>query len=401
MTRIIVLGSTGSIGVSALQVAAEHPGQLEVVGLAAGARVRELAEQARAFRPKWVAVQDLSRVTELRRLLGDLPTEILAGEEGVCELAEMDGVDRVVVAITGAAALEPTLRAVSKGRTIGLANKETLVMAGELVMEQARGSGARILPIDSEHSAIFQCLEGRDPAEVRRILLTTSGGPLKDVPAGEFSRLTKQQVMDHPRWKMGPKITVDSATMMNKALEVIEARALFGVPVDRVEVLVHPEAIVHSMVEFIDGSVLAQLAVTDMRIPIQYALTHPARLPSALPPLDLVEWRRLSFEAPQREKFPCLELGYRAARAGGTVPAVLNAANEACVRSFLEDGLPFVRIPSVIEKVLSRHRAVERPDLRQILQADAWAREEAASVIAKVGKGSGRPGTLRRSEVTL
>ncbi|MBI3323409.1 MAG: 1-deoxy-D-xylulose-5-phosphate reductoisomerase [Candidatus Omnitrophica bacterium] len=380
--RIVVLGSTGSIGVSTLRVAAEHPGEFQVVGLAAGSRVRELAEQARAFRPKWVAVQDASRAAELRRLLEGLPAEILAGEEGVCELAGRDGVDRVVVAITGAAALEPTLRAISKGRSIGLANKETLVMAGELVMAEARRSGAQILPIDSEHSAIFQCLEGRERAQVRRILLTTSGGPLKDVPAGEFGRIPKRQVMDHPRWKMGPKITVDSATLMNKALEVIEARSLFGLPADQVEVLVHPEAVVHSMVEFIDGSVLAQLAVTDMRIPIQYALTYPDRLPSGLPPLDLAQWKRLTFEPPQREKFPCLEFGYRAARAGGTAPAVLNAANERCVQAFLDDMLPFVQIPSVIEKVLSRHRAAPHPDLAQILQADAWAREEAASVIA-------------------
>ena len=387
--RIVVLGSTGSIGVNTLKVVEEHPSEFEVIGLSARGNIELLSQQVRAFNPRWVALQDESRLPAFRALVGDHPVEILGGPEGVVELAGKEGVDRVVVAITGAAALKPTLAAIARGRVIGLANKETLVMCGEQVIAQARRCGAQILPIDSEHSAIFQCLEGHSPAEIRRILLTTSGGPLKDVPFSEFARLTKEQVMKHPRWNMGPKITVDSATMMNKALEVIEARWLFGVEVSKIEVTVHPEAIVHSLVEYIDGSVLAQLAVTDMRIPIQYAMTYPKRLPSSMKPLDLVEWGRLTFEAPKREKFPCLGLGYQVAQAGGTQPAVFNAANEACVAAFLEEALPFVQIPAVIEKVLSRHRTIPHPTLAQILESDAWAHEQVAG-LSMTMTGAGR-----------
>ena len=382
MKRVVILGSTGSIGVNALKVVQEHESEFEVVGLAAGRRVDLLAEQVRAFRPKAVAIQDRSLAGRLEGMLNGMRPRILAGEQGVEELAAMEGVDQVIVAITGAAGLRPTLAAIERGRAIGLANKETLVMAGELVMRRARERGSVIVPIDSEHSAVFQCLKGHADGDVRKILLTTSGGPLRKVPLGEFGRLTKAQVMDHPRWKMGPKITVDSATMMNKALEVIEAQALFGVPVERVEVVVHPEAIVHSMVEFIDGAVLAQLAVTDMRIPIQYALSYPDRLACSLPALDLVALKQLTFEAPDTSKFPCLELGYAAARAGGTLPAVLNAANEACVAAFLRDDLPFTRVALLIEQVMRRHRPVADPTLQQILEADTWAREETQEVVA-------------------
>ncbi len=376
MKRVVVLGSTGSIGVNALKVIREHPREFEVVGLAAGRQVELLAEQVKAFKPKMVAIQDGSLAGPLQGMLNGARPKILAGEQGVAELSGMEGVDQVIVAITGAAALKPTLSAIERGRTIGLANKETLVMAGELVMRKAREKGAAILPIDSEHSAIFQCLQGHAAGEVRKILLTTSGGPLRKVPLEEFGRLPKAQIMSHPRWKMGPKITVDSATMMNKALEVIEARALFGLAVDQVEVVVHPEAIIHSLVEFIDGSVLAQLGVTDMRLPIQYALSYPGRLTSSLPALDLVALKQLTFESPDRAKFPCLELGYEAARAGGTLPAVLNAANEACVEAFLKDEMPFTRIAPVIEKVLRKHRPVQDPNLEQIFEADSWAREQ-------------------------
>ena len=379
MKRVVILGSTGSIGVNALKVIQEHPREFEVVGLAAGRRVDLLAEQARVFRPKAVAIQDAALAAKLRAGLNGARPKLLAGEQGVAELAGMEGVDQVIVAIPGAAALKPTLAAIERGRAIGLANKETLVMAGELVMRRARERGAPILPIDSEHSAIFQCLQGHSAGEIRKILLTTSGGPLRKVPLAEFGALTKAQVMNHPRWKMGPKITVDSATMMNKALEVIEARALFGLPAEQVEVVVHPEAIVHSLVEYIDGSVLAQLAVTDMRIPIQYALSYPVRLTSSLPALDLVSLKHLTFESPDTLKFPCLGLGYEAARAGGTLPAVLNAANEVCVEAFLKDEMPFTRIAPVIEKVLRKHRPVRDPSLEQIFEADSWAREEAKS----------------------
>ncbi len=376
MKKVVVLGSTGSIGVNTLNVVREHPSEFEVVGLAAGRQIEPFAAQIREFKPKLVAIQDASLTDALRKLIGPSCPEILTGEEGVSKLAAMDGADMVVVAITGAAALKPTLAAIAKKRMIGLANKENLVMAGELVMSSAKANGVEVLPIDSEHSAIFQCMKGQKRSEVRKLLLTTSGGPLRIIPLEKFGQLTKAEIMNHPRWKMGPKITVDSATMMNKALEVIEARWLFDLPADQVEVIVHPEAIVHSMVDFIDGSVLAQLGITDMRLPIQYAMTYPDRLGCSLPPLDLVALKQLNFEAPQREKFPCLGFGYEAARVGGTLPAVLNAANETCVENFLADRLPFTQIAPTIRRVMDAHACVEHPGLDQILRADAWAREQ-------------------------
>ena len=369
-----------------MKVIDDHPDQFQVVGLAAGSRVEDLAAQIKTYRPKAVAIRNAAGADWLKRLIGTASCNLLTGEAGVTELAAMEA-DIVIVAITGAAALAPTLAAIQKGRRIGLANKETLVMAGELVMKKAAEHRAEIIPIDSEHSAIFQCLHGQSIQEVRTILLTSSGGPLKDVPADRFGQLTKAEVMNHPRWKMGPKITVDSATMMNKGLEVIEARWLFQTPVEKIEVVIHPEAIVHSMVEFVDGSVLAQLGVTDMRIPIQYALTYPNRLASSLPPLDLVRLKHLTFEAPNLSKFPCLRFGYEAARAGGTVPSVLNAANEACVGLFLEDGLAFTQVPQLIEKVLEKHRAVSQPGLEEILEADAWAHQQ---VEKELGRSSQR-----------
>ncbi len=390
MKQVVVLGSTGSIGVNTLKVVKNHPKEFQVAGLAAGSRVDLLAEQVKVFKPKAVAIRDSSRLAELREVLRGVKVRILAGDEGVEELAAMEDVQVVVVAITGAAALKPALAAIKKGRTIGLANKENLVMAGELVMELAKAHKAPVVPIDSEHSAIFQCLHGHSREEIRRVLLTSSGGPLKDVPVEDFEKLTKTEVMNHPRWKMGPKITVDSATMMNKGLEVIEARWLFDVSVEKIEIVVHPQAIVHSMVEFVDGSILAQLGVTDMRIPIQYAMTYPRRLSSSLPPLDLVELKHLTFEAPNPKKFPCLTFGYEASRAGGTLPAVLNGANEACVAIFLEDGLPFVKIPEIIGKVMKAHRPVKHPTLDEILQADDWAREQAQSHVSHYRQGAFR-----------
>ncbi|MBI3318871.1 MAG: 1-deoxy-D-xylulose-5-phosphate reductoisomerase [Candidatus Omnitrophica bacterium] len=376
MKRIVVLGSTGSIGLNTLNVVREHPEEFQVVGLSAWDNAERLCEQVREFKPRAAAIGREGSSLKLKGLLDGSPTRLLAGEEGVVELASMDGVDQVIVAITGAAALKPALGAIREGRIVGLANKETLVMAGELMMEEARKHQAKILPIDSEHSAIFQCLEGNSGQGIRRILLTTSGGPLKDIPAERFGSLSKTQIMDHPRWKMGPKITVDSATMMNKALEIIEARSLFGVPSEKIEVVVHPEAVVHSMVEFVDGSVMAQLGITDMRLPIQYAMSYPRRLSSSLPALDLVAFGRLTFEPPNPAKFPCLTFGVEAARAGGTLPAVLNAANEAAVAAFLKDSLPFTQIPSLIERVLGAHRNTAHPTLAQILEADAWAHEQ-------------------------
>ncbi len=374
--RIVILGSTGSIGRNALAAVAEHPEAFEVVGLTAHGSAELLAAQARVVRPRRVAVADASMGLALQELLAGSGIAVEAGPGAVAAIAGMEGVDAVLVAITGAAALQPALAAIRRGRTIALANKETMVMAGALMRTEAAAHQAAIVPVDSEHSAIFQCLEGKPRHHVKRLLLTGSGGPLKSVPAERFDQLSRAEVLNHPRWKMGPKISVDSATMMNKGLEIIEARWLFDVSVQQIEVVIHPEAVIHSLVEFVDGSMLAQLGVTDMRIPIQLGLTYPDRLPTSLPALDLPAIGTLTFERPNPSKFPCLEFGYQAARTGGTAPAVLNAANEACVQAFLDGTIPFTKIPSTIETVLSHHRLVAEPTLDDLVGADQWAREE-------------------------
>ena len=374
MKRIVILGSTGSIGRNALGMVAEHPQAFQVQGLTCSTNAALLAEQALVVRPRRVAIADPAKSRELSERLRGTGIEVAAGPEAVAATAAMDEVDAVLVGMTGAAALAPTLAAIRRGRTIGLANKETMVMAGPLVRAEAAAHRAAIVPVDSEHSAIFQCLDGKPRAHVRRLLLTGSGGPLKEVPLERFERLSREEVLNHPRWKMGAKITVDSATMMNKGLEVIEAHWLFDVAVTQIEVVIHPEAIVHSMVEFIDGSILAQLGITDMRIPIQLGLTYPDRLPTSLPPLDLAALGRLTFERPNPSKFPCLGFGYAAAEQGGTAPAVLNAANEVSVQAFLEGQIGFPQIPRTIERVLSRHRVVPQPTLDDLLAADRWAR---------------------------
>ncbi len=375
--RVVILGSTGSIGQNALKVVAEHPTAFEIVGLTAGTSVEALAAQALAVRPRRVAIADAAQAGALAERLRGSGTSVEAGPDGVTAVAAMDA-DVVLVAITGAAALSPALAAIRRGRTIALANKETMVIAGRLMRAEAAQHGAALVPVDSEHCAIFQCLDGKPRHHVRRLILTGSGGPLKEIPAERFDSLSREEVLNHPRWRMGPKISVDSATMMNKGLEVIEARWLFDVPVEQIEVLIHPEAVIHSMVEFVDGSVLAQLGITDMRIPIQHALTYPDRLPTGLPSLDLAAVGRLTFEPPNREKFPCLSFGYRAAETGGTAPAVLNAANEACVQAFLDGQIPFTAIPRTIEAVVSHHRLVAEPTLDDVVAADRWARDEAA-----------------------
>ncbi|MBI4226764.1 MAG: 1-deoxy-D-xylulose-5-phosphate reductoisomerase [Candidatus Omnitrophica bacterium] len=375
--RVVILGSTGSIGQNALRVVAEHPGAFEVVGLTAHASVEALARQALAVRPRRVAIGDAAQAGALAQRLAGSGIAVEAGPDGVAAVAAMDA-DVVLVAITGAAALSPALAAIRRGRTIALANKETMVIAGRLMRAEAAQHQAALVPVDSEHCAIFQCLDGKPRRHVQRLMLTGSGGPLKDVPLERFDALSREEVLNHPRWRMGPKISVDSATMMNKGLEVIEARWLFDVPASQVEVLIHPEAVVHSMVEFIDGSVLAQLGVTDMRIPIQHALTYPDRLPTSLPALDLAAIGRLTFERPDRAKFPCLSFGYAAAEADGTAPAVLNAANEACVQAFLDGQIPLTTIPRTIEAVLAHHRVAPSPALDDVVAADRWARDEAA-----------------------
>jgi 1-deoxy-D-xylulose-5-phosphate reductoisomerase len=382
MKVISLLGSTGSIGTNTLRVTASFSSAFRVMGLSGGRNVSVLADQVEAVRPEIVSTRDEHTNAELQNILGerDYPmfrTRFVHGVEGNIEVSCHPEVELVLSAITGAAGLLPTYRALESGKSIALANKETLVMAGQLMMEKAREKGVEILPVDSEHNAIHQCLRGGRRSEVRRLILTASGGPFRETPMEKFSLVTREEALNHPTWRMGKKITIDSATMMNKGLEVIEASWLFGVSPEEVEVAIHPQSIVHSMVEFVDGSVLAQLGLTDMRIPIQYALSYPERWDCPLPSLDIHSLSRLEFFEPDREKFQCLNLAYRALQAGGTAPAVLNAANEVVVDAFLNDGIGFHEIPQIIESVLDAHPPEEASSLETILKADAWAREEA------------------------
>jgi 1-deoxy-D-xylulose-5-phosphate reductoisomerase len=378
MKRLAILGSTGSIGQNALAVVAEHPQEFQVVGLAAGKNVAVLAEQIRAVRPAQVSVQDEAVARELKLALnGHPPAEILVGAEGAVAVAAAPEADLVVSAMVGAVGLPPTLAAVEAGKTVALANKETLVAAGSLVMTAVAANGATLLPVDSEHSAIFQSLEGHRREDVRRLWLTASGGPFRTWPKEKLDAATPAQALKHPNWSMGAKITIDSATMMNKALEVIEASVLFGVPASQVEVYIHPQSIIHSLVEFVDGSVLAQLGWPDMRLPIAYALTYPRRLPLKQEPLDLGKVAQLTFERPDFTRFPSLRLGYEAASIGGTMPAVLNAANEVAVAAFLEGRLPFPGIPRVVKETMAAHTSEPLKNLAQVLEVNNWAREQA------------------------
>ncbi|MFZ2087156.1 MAG: 1-deoxy-D-xylulose-5-phosphate reductoisomerase [Desulfobaccales bacterium] len=384
MKRLAILGSTGSIGQNALAVVAEHPQEFQVVGLAAGKNVGLLAEQIRAVRPRLVSVQDEAAARELRAsLAGQPPVEILVGQEGAVAVAAASEADLVVSAMVGAVGLTPTLAAIQAGKTVALANKETLVAAGSLIMAAVAANGAALIPVDSEHSAIFQALEGQRREEVRRLWLTASGGPFRTWPQEKLAAATPAQALKHPNWSMGAKITIDSATMMNKALEVIEASVLFGLPVSQVEVFIHPQSIIHSLVEFVDGSVLAQLGWPDMRLPIAYALTYPRRLPLSSEPLDLGKVAQLTFERPDLERFPSLRLGYEAAHAGGTMPAVLNAANEVAVAAFLDGRLPFPGIPRVVEETMAAHAPEPLKSLAQVLAVNAWAREHAQGLVNK------------------
>jgi len=391
MKRLAILGSTGSIGQSTLAVVAEHPEEFVVAGLAAGQNVKVLAEQIRQFSPARVSVQDEAAAARLRDLLPrEGALEILWGPAGVREVAVASGADLVVSAMVGAVGLEPTLAAIQAALPVALANKETLVAAGSLVMAAAQEKGVAIIPVDSEHSAIFQALQGQRREEVRRLWLTASGGPFRDWDRERLGGVTAAQALKHPNWSMGPKITIDSATMMNKALEVIEASVLFGLPVDQVGVYIHPQSIVHSLVEFVDGSVLAQLGAPDMRLPIAYALTYPRRLPLNGPPLDLCQVGRLTFEIPDTERFPGLALGYAAARAGGTMPAVLNAANEMAVAAFLQGRLAFMDIPKTVAATMDSHRQEPLTSLEQVLAVNRWAREFAHGLINGGGLGARR-----------
>ncbi|MDQ6913360.1 MAG: 1-deoxy-D-xylulose-5-phosphate reductoisomerase [Verrucomicrobiota bacterium] len=379
--RVVVLGATGSIGESARKVARDIPERMQIVGLAANSSATKLAEQANEFRPEAVCIVDESKMDELRTKL-DYAPQIFSGEEGLCEIARSTSAEMVLIAVVGTGGLRPALAAIEAGKDIAVASKEILVMAGEIVMKAAAQKGVRVLPVDSEHNAIFQCLDG-NKSEVRRLILTASGGPFRKLPNEQFESINREQALKHPTWNMGPKITIDSATLFNKGLEMIEARWLFDVEMARVEVVIHPQSIVHSMVEFTDGSVLAQLSHSDMCFPIQYAVTWPERVPNSLAPLDFGKLGALEFETPRYDDFPALNLARRAGETGGTLPAVLNAANEIAVSAFLEKRLAFPGIWQSVREIMDRHTPVAQPDLDAILAADQWARAEAAALIRK------------------
>ncbi len=382
MKRLAVLGSTGSVGASTLDVVASFPGAFRVVALGAGRNAARVAEQVRRFEPELVAMADPGAAAVLRRRVGDR-CRVVDGPDALVEAAVHAGADLVVCAVVGAAGLRSTWAAVDAGRDVALANKESLVVGGALLTARAAATGARILPVDSEHNALHQCLRGERASEVRRLWLTGSGGPFRARPLATLAAATPAEALRHPTWKMGPKITVDSATLMNKGLEVIEAHWLFGLPADRIRVVIHPKSVVHSMVEFVDGSFKAQLGVTDMRHPIQYALTFPARWPASLPPFDPVEAGPLEFEAPDPVRFACLPLAYRALERGGAAPAALNASNEVAVEAFLGGRLGFLDIPEVIRQALERHENDPAATLEEVMGVDAAARATAAGMISQ------------------
>jgi len=383
MKGLSLLGSTGSIGANVLRVVDAFPGRFEVVGLAAGRNVDVLAGQVARHRPKVVSVADAAALDRLSRLVDLSSVRAVSGVDGMVEVATRPEARMVVASAVGAVGLVPTYRALEAGKDVALANKETLVMAGELMLARARETGARLLPIDSEHCALHECLDGRRPDDVRRLLLTASGGPFRDRSRESFPSITREEALAHPTWRMGPKITIDSATLMNKGLEVIEARWLFGVPAARIDVLIHPQSIVHSMVELVDGTVLAQIGVTDMRMPIQYALSYPEKWEAAIPGMDFTKAMRLDFAPPDRTKFPCLSLAYRALEAGGTAPAALNAANEEAVSAFLDGRAPFPAIPESIQEVLETEPERRVASLEDVLEADRRARERARQALAR------------------
>jgi 1-deoxy-D-xylulose-5-phosphate reductoisomerase len=374
--HLVILGATGSIGESALKVARDIPERMEIVGLAANSNVEKLAAAANETRAQSICLVDETKIDALQRALAYKP-RIFAGQEGLREIACLTNAEMVLVAIVGTGGLRPALAAIEAGKDLAVASKEILVMAGEIVMREARDNDVNVLPVDSEHNAIFQCLEGKSSLDVRRIILTASGGPFRETPRKDFNSIIPEQALKHPTWNMGPKITIDSATLFNKGLEMIEAHWLFGVEMKRVEVVIHPQSIVHSMVEFADGSTLAQLSYSNMCFPIQYAVTWPDRVPNTLPPLDFSKLSRLEFFMPRYDDFPALNLARRAGETGGTLPAVMNAANEVAVAGFLDRQVRFPDIWQIVEEVMNRHTPVAHPDLDAILQADQWARKEA------------------------
>jgi 1-deoxy-D-xylulose-5-phosphate reductoisomerase len=375
MKNVVLLGSTGSIGTSTIKVAEDLPDRIRLVGLAAGSNTELLLEQVRKHRPEAVSIHDPLKAKLLRDVLGT-SSEVFSGAAGLLKLATLPAADIVLIAIVGTAGLQPALAAIRAGKDIAIASKEILVMAGEIVMNEARRHGVRVLAVDSEHSAIFQCLDGKSSDSVRKLWLTASGGPFRETPKEEFADITVERALKHPSWVMGRKITIDSATLFNKGLEMIEARWLFNIEMARVGVVVHPQSVVHSMVEFVDGSMLAQLSTPDMCLPIQYALTYPDRVPSSRVQTNLAKLGNLTFEEPDPDRFPALELARRAGEEGGTLPAVLNAANEVAVEAFVNAKLSFCQISETVARALERHSVVKHPTLEQILAADTWARTE-------------------------
>jgi 1-deoxy-D-xylulose-5-phosphate reductoisomerase len=380
MKNVVLLGSTGSIGTSTVKVAEDLPDQIRLIGLAAGSNAERLLDQARRHRPAVISINDPAQAEELRGALGT-SCEVVSGPDGLLKLATLPAADIVLIAIVGTAGLQPALAAIRAGKDIAVASKEILVMAGEIVMNEARKHGVRVLAVDSEHSAIFQCLDGKPTNSVRKLLLTASGGPFRDKalwPKEKFSEITVERALKHPSWVMGRKITIDSATLFNKGLEMIEARWLFDIEMARVGVVVHPQSIVHSMVEFVDGSLLAQLSTPDMCLPIQYALTYPGRAASDRVQTNFPKLGTLTFEEPDGERFPAIELARQAGEIGGTLPAVLNAANEIAVEAFVNRQINFPQITETVRRTMAAHQVVAHPTLDQILAADGWARGEAA-----------------------
>jgi 1-deoxy-D-xylulose-5-phosphate reductoisomerase len=381
--RVVLLGATGSIGLSTLEVARQLPDHMQLVGLAARSQAAPLARAATEFGVKHVALSDPAALPGLQSLLPS-DAHTYAGPEGLLELVEACQADLALIAIVGTAGLQPALHALDLGLDLAVASKEILVLAGQLVMEKARASGRLVLPVDSEHNAIFQCLDGQRDPSVRRLILTASGGPFRDLPAADLAAVSVGQALAHPTWDMGQKISIDSATLFNKGLEMIEARWLFDVPIDKIEVVVHRQSIVHSMVEFADRSILAQLSTSDMCFPIQYAVTYPNRIPNQLAPLDFAALARLDFEPPREQDFPALSLARQAGRAGGTLPAVLNAANEVAVAAFLARQISFPTIWHTVAQVMDKHATIQSPDLPTLLNADSWARRAATETMAAI-----------------
>ncbi|GAB6137620.1 1-deoxy-D-xylulose-5-phosphate reductoisomerase [Halanaerobaculum tunisiense] len=377
MKQISILGSTGSIGSQTLEVIRELEEDISVMAVTANNSVDLLAQQAKEFAVEYAVLMNQQRVDELHNKLAGTSTTVLTGLEGLIEVATLEGLDLVVNSVVGAIGVKPTLAAIRAGIDIGLANKETLVTAGSIVTEEAKANNVNLLPIDSEHNAVFQALQGEDKEDINRVILTASGGPFREATAEELEEVTIADALDHPNWDMGGKITIDSATLMNKGLEVIEAKWLFDLDFATIDVVVHPQSIIHSLVELEDHSTLAELGLPDMKVPIQHVLTYPTREQNDLESLQLAQVGELTFEAPRKDVFPCLQYAYQAGKTGGTMPAVLNAANEVAVNLFLQERLKFVEIPKLIKQVMSNHEVITEPSLEEILQADTWARKEA------------------------